>query len=109
MQIEGLLRCAIILFCVTLFFCHVRVTFTSVDRIEVCRYITLNWDDLRIRAIQRAVSRISRMTAAEACQRFLEAGEKYGEFDVNSINVIEELDCEHLDCVTYEAIEDLQQ
>ena len=79
------------------------------DRLEICRYITANWDDLRLRAIRRAVSRITSMTAEEACSRFLKGGEGYGEFDIHSIDVLVELECEHLDCVTYEAVEDCQK
>lgn len=55
------------------------------------------------------VERMATLTSAEVCNRFLKAGEKYGDFDVNSIDVGAELEAEYLDILSYIALGDLQK
>ena len=78
------------------------------DRQQVCAWIQLNWPTLQREAIVRATAALSTITADDVCNRFLAAGEKYGPFDVNSINTEEELLAEYMDIPSYIAIGTLQ-
>jgi hypothetical protein len=72
-------------------------------------YITLNFEELKQRATQMFIERMATLTSAEVCNRFLKAGEKYGDFDVNSIDIGAELEAEFCDIPSYVALGDLQK
>lgn len=78
------------------------------ERDDVCRYIRDNFEELRWRAVERFTARLFSMTPDEVCERFIKAGEKYGSFSLHSINTAEEIEAEHTDLISYEALDELQ-
>lgn len=71
------------------------------DRQTFCSLLQSKWPELQREAIVRSTAAISGLTADDVCNRFLVAGEKYGEFDLNSINTEEELMAEFTDICSY--------
>ena len=47
--------------------------------------IRITFDDLRLRALTAFADRLASLDPEEVCERFLEAGKKYGDFDIESI------------------------
>lgn len=71
------------------------------ERADLAQQIQLRWPELQREAIVRATTALSMITPDMVASRFMEAGEKYGKFDINNINVEEELLNEFLDIPAY--------
>lgn len=78
------------------------------DRSDVCRYIRENFEELKWRAMERFASRLLCMDPEDVCKRFVNAGKKYGSFSLHSIDTTEEIEAEHTDLISYEALDELQ-
>lgn len=79
------------------------------DRHDVCVKLQTLWPEIQKEAIVRSTAAISELTADEVCNRFLKGGEGYGAFDINSINVEEELKAEFTDICSYICLGWLQE
>lgn len=76
------------------------------EREDIGSYITDNWEWLKSRAVSMLQERLDFMEPWEVTKRLVEAGEKYGPFDPNTIDIATELDAECKDIVAYLAIGD---
>jgi len=81
-----------------------------VTRDEVAARMLPELSDLKCRAIDFLCEYYVRPDVGEKLrERFVTAGEKYGPFDLRSINVQEELEAEALDILAYLYFGDLQK